>query len=244
MSIRNASKTKLSPSALNLFLDCPRCFWLEKNKNIKRPRGIFPSLPGGMDLAIKAYFDKHRQSNDLPPEVSGKLPGNLLADMNLLTKWRNWRATDLRYEDKSLNAVLSGALDDCLIDAGFYIPLDYKTRGFELKDDPRKYYQTQLDCYCLILESKGYKTKGLAYLIYYWPLDVREDGIVKFHVEPIRIETNIESAKRIFNDAVVLLTREMPESKPECEYCNLVTSRKNEVDSRLLHAGMTMKMIY
>lgn len=48
---------RLSPASLNIFLDCPKCFWLEKNKSIKRPRGVFPSLPGGMDPVIKTYFD-------------------------------------------------------------------------------------------------------------------------------------------------------------------------------------------
>ena len=48
---------KLSPSALNLFLNCPKCFWLDRNKGKKRPRGIYPSLPGGMDAVIKNYFD-------------------------------------------------------------------------------------------------------------------------------------------------------------------------------------------
>ena len=36
---------KLSPSALNLMKDCPRCFWLAQHKVWKRPAGIFPSLP-------------------------------------------------------------------------------------------------------------------------------------------------------------------------------------------------------
>jgi hypothetical protein len=217
---------RLSPSSLNLFLDCPRCFWLEKNKNIRRPRGIFPSLPGGMDLAIKTYFDKYRIKNELPPEVKGRLTGNLLADINLLDKWRSWRATDLRYEDKSINAVLSGALDDCLIEDGCYIPLDYKTRGSDLNEDPRKYYQTQLDCYCLILEASGRKTKGLAYLLYYWPLEVSENGMVRFNVEPIKIATSIESAKKVFSNAITCLTQKMPPASSSCEYCGMVLSRK------------------
>jgi len=219
---------KLSPSSLNLFLDCPRCFWLEKNKNIKRPRGIFPSLPGGMDLVIKTYFDNYRKKNELPPEVIGKVSGKLFSNITMLEKWRSWRATDLCYEDKTINAILSGALDDCLIEDGFYIPLDYKTRGSDLKEDPRQYYQTQLDCYCLILESSGHKTKGLAYLLYYWPIEVSEHGMVKFNVEPFKIETSIESAKKILRDAATCLAREIPKANPNCEYCNLVASRRNE----------------
>ena len=217
---------RLSPSSLNIFLDCPKCFWLEKNLSIKRPRGIFPSLPGGMDSVIKTYFDTYRIKNAMPPEVRGKLPGKLFSNMNKLEKWRSWLQTELSYEDKTLNATLSGALDDCLEDDGFYIPLDYKTRGSELIEDPRKYYQTQLDCYCLILDASGFKTKGLAYLLYYWPLEVFEKGMMRFKVEPIRIETNIDSAKKIFQDAVTCLKDEMPQASAHCEYCSFVASRK------------------
>ena len=93
---------------------------------------------------------------------------------------------------------------------------------------PRKYYQTQLDCYCLILDSSGFKTKGIAYLLYFWPLEVLENGMVQFKVEPIRIETDIESAKKIFRDAVTCLGREIPNASSNCEYCNLVSARKAE----------------
>jgi len=222
------SRIRLSPSALSLFLQCPRCFWLEKNKGIKRPRGIFPSLPGGMDTVIKEYFDIFRMKGDMPPEIKGKMRGEFFSDISTLDKWRNWRKSDLCYKDRESNAILIGALDDCLIEDDFYIPLDYKTRGYELKGDPRRYYQNQLDCYCLILEYSGFKTKGLAYLLYYWPEEVQQNGIVKFHVEPIKIETNIESAKRTIKNAAKLLSLTMPKSNPDCEYCNLVIKRKNE----------------
>lgn len=180
-----------------------------------------------MDLVIKKYFDSYRSKNELPPEVQGKVAGKLFSDIAILEKWRNWRNSDLCYEDKSSNAVLIGALDDCLVEDSCYIPLDYKTRGSELKEDPRKYYQNQLDCYCLMLEHSGFKTKGLAYLLYYWPEEVRQDGVVKFHVEPIRIETNIESAKKVVKDAATLLTSPMPKSSDNCEFCNLVAKRQN-----------------
>ena len=49
---------KLSPSTLNLMKECPRCFWLAQHKVWKRPAGIFPSLPSGMDKILKVHFDK------------------------------------------------------------------------------------------------------------------------------------------------------------------------------------------
>lgn len=212
---------KLSPTALNLFRDCPRCFWLQVNKNIRRPRGIFPSLPGGMDRVIKEYFDKYRLKNELPPEIGGSVRGKLFPDIEVLKKWRSWKNTGLRYEDTSLNASLSGALDDCMIENNYYMPLDYKTRGSTLVDDPRKYYQTQLDCYALILDASGFKSNGISYLVYYWPLEVQEKGIVKFHVETIEVQVNIEAAKEVFNNAVTLLSSAIPGPSSNCEYCNI-----------------------
>lgn len=80
-------KIMLSPSTLNLYLECPRCFWLDKIKGIKRPRGIFPSLPSGMDLVIKNYFDKYRLKGELPEEIKNKIKGKLFPDMETLKKW-------------------------------------------------------------------------------------------------------------------------------------------------------------
>lgn len=65
-------------------MECPRCFWLQFNKNIHRPRGIFSSLPGGMDGVIKKYYDSYRKQGKLPPEVEGKLTDKLLADKSYL----------------------------------------------------------------------------------------------------------------------------------------------------------------
>lgn len=211
-------KHSLSPSVLGTFKNCPRCFWLEKVKNIKRPRGIFPSLPGGMDAVIKNYFDKFRETGTLPPEIASHVEGQLVPDQALLDKWRNWRV-GLSYEFKELGVTLSGALDECLIHNGRYVPLDYKTRGWPPKDGGEEYYQHQLDCYCLLLEKNGFKQKGVAYLLYYYPKEVTEHGQVIFNVEPHRVETDIKAAEALVRKAVTYLNGLEPKAATDCEYC-------------------------
>ncbi|MEM3126988.1 MAG: hypothetical protein QW331_02890 [Candidatus Woesearchaeota archaeon] len=49
--------------------ECPRCFWLAFNKDIKRPDTVFPSLPSGMDKILKEHFDKFMRKGELPPEL-------------------------------------------------------------------------------------------------------------------------------------------------------------------------------
>mgnify|MGYP000954077296 CR=1 FL=1 len=215
-------KTKtisLSPSALNLFKDCPRCFWLEKVKGIKRPRGIFPSLPGGMDRVIKTYFDTYRVKKTLPPELHTSDFEDVFLYENhaQLERWRSWR-TGLQYQENG--SILSGALDDLLVKKGEYIPFDYKTKGSPTsEEDAIKYYQTQLDCYALMLEANGLKTIGYGFLLYYSPKTVGEKGNVQFEIQPIRIETDIDRAKQIFRQAVSILSEAAPKAAPACEYC-------------------------
>lgn len=210
----------LSPSALNLFKDCPRCFWLEKVKNIKRPRGIFPSLPGGMDRVIKTYFDTYRIKKILPPELQIEAFKGILLYENLaqLELWRAWR-TGLQYQGNG--TTLSGMLDDLLVKDDWYIPFDYKTKGSPTnEEDATKYYQTQLDCYALMLEGNGLKTAGYGFLLYYSPKQVQAQGNVQFEIQPIRIETNIQRAKDLLHKAVAILGASAPEASENCEYCS------------------------
>lgn len=214
------SSPRLSPSALNLFVDCPRCFWLEKNKNIKRPRGIFPSLPGGMDRVIKTYFDQHRAKASLPPGLDRpELAGiALFQDQKQLDLWRNWK-TGPEFRDTD-GSILSGALDDLMTYDGRYVPFDYKTKGSPATEESAiKYYQNQLDCYALILEAQGLETAGFGYLLYFSPKDLLEVRQIRFEVQPIKIPVSTGRAKDLLRQAVKQLTEPLPPSKPACEYC-------------------------
>lgn len=218
--VETASSIRLSPSALNLFLDCPRCFWLEKVKNIKRPRGIFPSLPSGMDRVIKDYFDTARSKGKLPPELTGPdFEGvELYQDQAKLNLWRNWR-TGLACQDTD-KSVLFGALDDLLVKGDRYIPFDYKTKGSPTtEEDAVKYYQNQIDCYALLLHANKMPAVGYGFLLYFSPKAVSENGQVQFTIQPIKIQIDIERAKSTFRRAVNLIKGAMPASAGKCEYC-------------------------
>lgn len=202
---------------------------MQLNERVARPRGIFPSLPGGMDLVIKDYFDTYRGS--LPPELEGEIDAShtvLMEDVATLNKWRNWRS-GLTWHDTERDAQLFGALDDCLTTTKkmgsktkmFYMPLDYKTRGFPPKDGASEmYYQHQLDAYSLLLSENGYPVTDHAYLLYYYPREVKENGMVAFHTKPVKIATDIERARTLFQDAVDILKSAMPKEHTAgaCEF--------------------------
>lgn len=222
---------KLSPTTLNLFLECRRCFWLDKVKNFKRPRGIFPSLPTGMDREIKTHFDAFRARHELPPELAGKdfAGAGLFPDQSKLDQWREWRK-GLEYKSGH-GSVLSGAIDDLLVKDGLYIPFDYKTKGSPTTpEDAVRYYQNQLDCYALLLQENNMPAADYGFLLYYSPKSIGENGKAVFEVQPIRVPVDYERGRRTFENAVILLTREMPEPSSVCEYCGWIAKYKELFD--------------
>src|SRR3990167_9464673 len=200
---------KFSPSSLSLLKDCPRCFWLHFNKNIKRPDSIFPSLPSGMDKILKEHFDRFMKKGELPPELQ-KLNGEvkLFDNEELLKIWRS-NFKGIQWTDKKGN-LIRGAVDNILIKGKKLIVLDYKTRGFALKEDTAEHYQNQLDTYNFLLRKNNYETEDYAFLLFYVPKEVLETGEVLFDTHLVKMKVNVKNAEKIFTKAINLLENDCP----------------------------------
>lgn len=231
---------KFSPSQLNAFLECPRCYWLDKMRGIKPPRGIFPSLPGGFDLRLKDYYDHFRAKKVLPPELQGRVEGSLYSDQEQLRKWRSWRSSDLVYVDQSGATLGNGAIDDLAVDyQGQYIPLDYKTRGFPYKQGtgPEQYYQNQMNCYEALLSAYGLQTAGYAIITLHYPTDVvvaPETSLgtciwMECNVVVYKIKTCIADAIQVLRNAHKCLQGDLPPSSETCERCHYVEARTTSI---------------
>jgi hypothetical protein len=208
----------LSPTSLSLYLDCPRCFWLEKVRKIRRPGGPFPSLPAGMDLVLKGHFDRHRKNKTTPRVLEG-FPGRLYPDIEKLAGWRN-NFRGLQYSPAP-DVTLRGALDDLWVTSrGLYAPLDFKTRGYPRKEDTHEHYRLQMNCYALLLEKNQMKSAGFAILLFYHPLSVNREHHVEFRAEPIRIPTSPKEAEKVLRKAVSCLRGKEPKQSKECGFCN------------------------
>ncbi len=216
---------KLSPSSLNLLKECPRCFWLHHNKKIKRPGTPFPSLPGGMDKILKIHFDSFMEKDELPPELE-KLNGQvkLFDDTELLKIWRSNRK-GIQWTDKKGN-LFRGAVDNILKKGKKLIVLDYKTRGYPLKEDTANHYQNQLDIYNHLLQLNEYETEDYAYLIFYHPNKVHTNGDVDFHAEIVKMKISVDNAKKIFKKAIKTLEGELPEMNGTCGFCEWLENLK------------------
>lgn len=208
---------KFSPSSLSLLKECPRCFWLHFNKDIKRPESIFPSLPSGMDRVLKAHFDSFI-GKGLPPELKSlKGKYTLFDDISLLDVWRN-NFKGIQWVDANGNA-FRGAVDNILLKSKKLVVLDYKTRGFPLKEDTAAHYQDQMNIYNFLLRKNKYKTENYAYLLFYHPNKVDSDGDVLFNTDLVKMNVNVKDAEKLFGKALKVLSEEIPEAAEECGFC-------------------------
>jgi hypothetical protein len=212
---------KLSPSSINLMIECPKCFWLQINKGIKRPSGAFPSLPSGMDKILKEHFDRFMVKGELPPELKKEdcIKGcKLFDDKAKLDVWRS-NFKGIEYVDEKSGIMLHGAVDNLLVKGKKLIVLDYKTRGFPCKEDTHEHYQAQMDLYNFLLRKNGFDTEDYTYLLFYHPDCVLESGEVVFCTTLIKIKTSVSDGEKLFKEAIKIIQGEEPKSHQECEFC-------------------------
>lgn len=202
---------QLSPNSLNLFLECPHCFWLEKNKGIKRPPAYPYSLNLAVDGLLKEEFDDYRQKGIQHPLFEdNNIKANLFPNQKLLNQWRS-NLAGIRYFDQALQATLFGVIDDVLeFDNGSIAPLDYKSTGSSA-DNIYDRFQLQMDIYTFLMEKNGYKTSRNGYLAFY--IIDKSRGFIDrlpFKKEIVEIETNPDGIYEIFRDAVMVLNQPTP----------------------------------
>lgn len=226
---------KLSPSSLNVYLECPRCFWLRFVKGIKRPEGPASTLPSGVDYTLKNHYDSWR-AEGLPPELESFLKGKarLLRDQALANEMRRIGYGVSLGQD----VWFGGALDDALeLGDGAIVPLDNKSKGFP-PYDPHWTHVAQMSGYTLILQEKGLKTRPIAYLAH-WFLDHKHmvpENPLKFRIRVDAVKTDPERIRAKIFEAAAALEGPMPEPGSKsgrfgteaCAFCAYGTSGRGE----------------
>lgn len=212
----------LSHTSLEVLERCPRCFWLQVNKGIRQPEGIVSRLANRFDVVIKNYFDKYRNIGKFPPMVEGKLEGHL--QRPFVEKYF------VRINDKF---GFFGKLDECLVDGeGRHTPIDFKTSSSDPRDkETLSAYRSQIDDYVFLISENGRKVTNEGYLIYFFP-DMSEelhDGFPMI-VHMQKLKGNPENTRKRIENAIKVLSNEVPASNPECVFCNYIDSVKT-IDS-------------
>ena len=196
---------KLSPSSLNLYLECPCCFWLDKKMGIRRPQPYPYALNAAVDLLLKEEFDSYRKKGERHPLlVAHNIPAKLFSNQELLNQWRN-NFSGIRYFDEELGATMFGAVDDILeFPDGKLAVLDYKSTGSSVATVYDR-FQIQMDIYTYLLEKNGFPTTRKGYLAFY--IVDKKNGFndrLPFRKEIQEIDSDPSDIPQLFKEAVVV----------------------------------------
>lgn len=161
---------KLSRSKIELFMQCPRCFWLDTRLKIKRPAGPPFQINKAIDELFKKEFDKYRlEQKPHPLMIEFGVNAIPYAHENL-NKWReNFVGVAALHEPTNLH--IFGAIDDVWVDKeGKLIVVDYKatakTSEVSLDADWQIGYKRQLEVYQWLLRQNGFEVSDTGYFVY------------------------------------------------------------------------------
>jgi hypothetical protein len=238
---------KLSRSKIELFLNCPRCFYLDRKEGIGRPPGFPFNLNSAVDLLLKKEFDIHRASNRTHPLMRAFGLDLVPFSHPMMDEWReNFKGVQYFYEPADL--ILTGAVDDIWVDKkGLIYVVDYKATSKDtevsLDAEWQKGYKNQMEFYQWLLRKNGFKVSNTGYFVYCnGRRDVEAfDGKLEFNIKIIPYEGNDDWVEGIILKAKeCLMQNEIPKADAECDYCNYreAAQMKESIQKDLPVAGI------
>tara|TARA_B100000745_G_scaffold76832_2_gene46514 strand:- start:2637 stop:3413 length:777 start_codon:yes stop_codon:yes gene_type:complete len=221
-------KWRLSRSKIDLFMECPRCFYLDNKLGTKRPG--FPSfnLNIAVDELFKKEFDGHRAAGTPHPIMTKYELDAVPFKHRDIDLWRD-NFKGLEHTHKETGLTVSGAVDDVWQNSkGKLIIVDYKATSKsekieELGDSPwEKQYQRQLGVYRWLLEQNGFEVEEEGYLVYAnadKSVDVFDNKLT-FDTTLVSCPTDISWIENTLrNIKICLEDKKYPAPGENCEYC-------------------------
>lgn len=227
---------KLSRSKIDLFLECSRCFYLDRELGVGRPPGFPFTLNAAVDTLLKQEFDIHRANGTKHPLIVKYGIDAQPVPHEDLDKWRH-NFTGVQFLHKPTNFLIFGAIDDLWQNSkGEYIVVEYKATAIneeitELNKDWHEGYKRQMEVYQWLLRQNGYKVSDTGYFVYCNGKTDKEafDGKLEFDVTLIsHIGNDAWVEQTIFNIHKCLNSDKIPEADPDCDYCNYIDSVKSK----------------
>lgn len=162
---------KLSRSRIEMFMECPKCFYIDNRLGVRRPPGFPFALNIAVDTLLKKEFDSYREREEKHPIIIEYGVDAVPVKHDDLEDWRNnFRGVQYLHEDT--NFLLYGAIDDLWINSGGeYIVVDYKSTAkneeiTELDKDWMDGYKRQMEIYQWLLRQNGYRVSDTGYFVY------------------------------------------------------------------------------
>ncbi|MCP4252073.1 MAG: PD-(D/E)XK nuclease family protein [Candidatus Scalindua sp.] len=218
---------KLSRSKIDLFLECPRCFYIDRRLGVGRVPGFPFNLNSAVDTLLKKEFDYYRVNNQQHPLLEKYGVDARPASHKDLEKWRH-NFTGIQYLHEPTNLLLFGAIDDLWINTqNEYIVVDYKATSKNEKITHVNLgwqigYRRQMEIYQWLLRKNDYSVSSTGYFVYCNGQTDREklNGKLEFDITLIHYNGDdswvAETISKIHD---CLSSNQIPDGKEGCDFC-------------------------
>ncbi|MBP7807189.1 PD-(D/E)XK nuclease family protein [Candidatus Saccharibacteria bacterium] len=161
---------KVSRSKIELFVQCPRCFWLGTRLKITRPNTPPFNINKTIDELYKKEFDAHREAGTPHPIMTDNQIKAVPMQHDNMETWRH-NFTGIVTIHKPTNLHVFGAIDDLWVgDDGKAIVVDYKAtskdKEVSIDADWQMSYKRQLEVYQWLLRQNGLDVSDTGYFVY------------------------------------------------------------------------------
>ena len=222
------SKTpfKLSRSRIENYVNCKRCFYLDRRLGIDKPPGFPFSLNSAVDKLLKKEFDVHRAKGTRHPLVENYKIDAIPMAHELIDQWRNAK-TGIQYLHLPSNFLVFGGIDDIWQDShGELIIVDYKATAkiseVNIDAEWQAGYKRQIEIYQWLFRKNGYQVSDTGYFVYCNGSTDKEsfDAKLEFDVKIIPYKGNDSSIDNTLIEIKNCLDSDtIPPVNNECDYC-------------------------
>jgi hypothetical protein len=223
----------ISRTGLELFVNCPRCFYFDKRLGHARPPGLPFTLNSAVDALLKREFDDCREM---------RVPHPLMARAGIdavpykhphLDTWRDVRK-GIRFVHEPSGFEVYGAVDDVWQNPrGELILVDYKATAkaaevTALNEAWHGSFKRQLEIYQWLFRRNGFVVSPTAYWVYANgdANAPRFDQTLRFRMTLIPYRASDDWVEGLIMAARECLLNEAPPAPAtKCPHCNFAAER-------------------
>ncbi len=223
----SAKPYKLSRSKIDRYIECKRCFYVDRRLGVDRPPGFPFNLNTAVDTLLKKEFDVHRAASTQHPLLEAYGVDARPVPHDDLDAWRK-NFVGVQYLHEPTNLIITGAIDDLWQSSDRdYIVVDYKATSknavIEVLDQPwQDGYKRQMEIYQWLLRRNGLDVSDTGYFVYCNGVTDKAafDAKLEFDITLIPYEGSDDWVEETIVDIHTCLNSdELPRANFKCDYC-------------------------
>ena len=222
---------RVSRSQIEAFVECPRCFWLNHRRGMRRPSSPPFLINTLVDRLLKKEFDAHRVAQTSHPIMIEHGLDAVPFRHPQIDKWRE-NFVGMQFRDEHTNLNITGAVDDIwqMRASGRLIVVDYKATAKDgqvtLDEAWQDGYKRQMGVYIWLLRKQGFEVEDRGFFLYCNGQDAESfEQRLNFSVSLLPY-TGDWIEPTLLDLKASLMADDVPPAPHDCEFCGYIAANQ------------------